>query len=196
MVSLLLIKNKCLKCYENTSKQKWGYYEYTLLAKYIVSTKVQHGQALLVWINLMYMYISFWEPSKLIIFTTDYILLIVFNSLNRNIKFVLLKSSFDKNHIFLQNSCSLHSLTWLDKLFGLLRDDPRRPKRGWNSSSVIHCYCIESFSGLSTVHCTKHHKMYYLWKLIQRLNYIFKMINEKDSKQTYKVNIHWKSRSN
>lgn len=117
MVSLLLIKNKCLKCYENTSKQKWGYYEYTLLAKYIVSTKVQHGQALVVWINLMYMYISFWEPSKMRIFTTDYILLIVFNSLNGNIEFVLLKSSFDKNHIFLQNSvhCTL-SLDWINYL--------------------------------------------------------------------------------
>lgn len=51
------------------------------------------------------------------IFKTDYILLIVFNSLNGNIEFVLLKSSFDKNHIFLQNSvhCTL-SLDWINYL--------------------------------------------------------------------------------
>lgn len=45
MVYVVLINNECLICYEKRRQNKICYYEYTLLAKYIVSTKVQHGQS-------------------------------------------------------------------------------------------------------------------------------------------------------
>lgn len=46
MVYVVLINNECLICFGKKKRQnKICYYEYTLLAKYIVSTKVQHGQS-------------------------------------------------------------------------------------------------------------------------------------------------------
>lgn len=58
MLSVVLINNECLIWYEKR-QNKICYYEYTLLAKYIVSTKVQRGQMLAVRINHMYNYTPF-----------------------------------------------------------------------------------------------------------------------------------------